>query len=280
MTVGEGQTAYGAESGRGRLDLGLHRERRVRRNTAAALVDFDNWYRATPAAQVEPVLAHCLNEVTRELVQLGPRVEFILIRLYGGWTENGTLTPLASEVAAAASVGNPFPLALQREGRIIHGEVALAHNLSIAPHVDLGDSSRRRSGPPRLRLNGTPLPAGCIEDMESCPAKILQRFTKAPTKSCPSSSCPVTAETAFVTREQKMVDTLMACDLLDLAHDDDVVAAAVVSADVDLLPPLIHARSLNRCEMMLMTNLPYWSADQIGLVRHHAIAYCGPEAPT
>jgi hypothetical protein len=90
----------------------------------------------------------------------------------------------------------------------------------------------------------------------------------------------VTAETAFVTREQKMVDTLMACDLLDLAHDQEVVAIAVVTSDLDLLPPLIHAQSLKTSRLMLMTNLPYWSPEQIALVRQYGITFQGPEVPS
>lgn len=261
-------------------DLGLHRRRTVRPNTAAALVDFDNWYRATPSAQIAPVVAHCISEVTSALLQLGTGIDYILIRLYGGWTENGTLTPLASEVAAGVAIANSFPIALRSEERIVHGEVSLARSLSIAPHVDLGDSSRRRAGPPRLRLTGTPLPLGCSSDAVTCPAKILQKFTKAPARSCPSPACPVTAETAFVTREQKMVDTLMACDLLDLAHDQEVVAIAVVTSDLDLLPPLIHAQSLKTSRLMLMTNLPYWSPEQIALVRQYGITFQGPEVPS
>ncbi len=258
-------------------DLGLRGRQRVRPNTAAALIDFDNWYQATPAAMIQPVLAQCLSEVTRELVSLGPYVEFVLVRLYGGWTENGTLTARASEIAAAIAVVDSFPMPLPAGDRIVHGEVVLAQGLYIAPHVDLGDTSRRRIGPPRLRINGAPLPVGCLEHLESCPAKILQKFTKTPSKSCPVESCPVTATTAFVTREQKMVDTLMACDLLDLTHDEDVVAIAIVTADSDLLPPAIHSRSLNRCKTLVMTNRPNWSQEHRDLLSRHGIEYRGPE---
>lgn len=188
------------------------------------------------------------------------------------------LTSLGSDVAAGAAAADPFPIAIKAQSRIVHGEVQLAHQLSIAPHVDLGDTSRRRGGPPRLRLNGSPLPSGCLESLEACPARILHKFTKSPARACPVEACPVTAETAFLTREQKMVDTLMTCDLLDLAHDEDVVALAVVTADSDLLPPLIHAQSLGRCPTMLITNLPYWTSDQISLVRSCGIEYRGPES--
>jgi hypothetical protein len=116
-----------------------------------------------------------------------------------------------------------------------------------------------------------------VEVAQACPAKILQKFTTRPTRSCPVEACPVTAFTAFTTREQKMVDTMMTCDLLDLAHDEDVIGLAVVTADSDLLPPLIHARSLGRCPAMLITNLPYWTSDHIALVRSCGIEYRGPE---
>lgn len=257
--------------------LGVHRRRRLRPGTAVALIDFDNWYRATPSASVGAVLQHCLNEVVRALVELTEDVLYVLVRIYGGWTENGVLTALGSDVAAGCAAADPFPLAIMNQSRIIHGEVQLAHQLSIAPHIHLGDTSRRRWGPSRLRLNGTPLPPGCLETMERCPARILQKFTKSPTRSCPVDACPVTAESAFLTREQKMVDTMMTCDLLDYVHDADTVAVAVVTADSDLLPPLIHARSLDRCRLLLQTNLPYWTSEQVALVRACGIDYQGPE---
>lgn len=257
--------------------LGPHRRRALRPDTAVALIDFDNWYRATPSASVEAVLRHCINEVTRELVELSDHVSYVLIRIYGGWIEGGVLTAIGSDVAAASAAADPFPVAVGDSRRIVHGELELAQRLSIAPHIDLGDTSRRRGGPPRLRINGSPLPSGCLEALDSCPARILQKFTQGPRRSCPVDSCPVTAETAFLTREQKMVDTMMTCDLLDFVNDEDVIAIAVVTADSDLLPPLLHAKSLNRGSLLLVTNLPYWNADQVSLVRSCGIEYRGPE---
>jgi hypothetical protein len=74
-----------------------------------------------------------------------------------------------------------------------------------------------------------------------------------------------------------MVDTLMTCDLLDLTHDEDVVGLAVVTADSDLLPPLVHARSLDRCPAIVITNLPFWSSEHVALMRECGIEYRGPE---
>jgi hypothetical protein len=257
--------------------LGPHRRHALRPSTAVALIDFDNWYRATPSASIDAVLPHCINEVTRELVELADEASYVLLRIYGGWFERGVLTAIGSDVAAASAAADPFPLAIGNPRRIVHGELQLVRHLSIAPHIELGDTFRRRGGPPRLRLNGSPLPQGCLEALDSCPARILQKFTKGPTRSCPVDSCPVTAETAFLTREQKMVDTMMTCDLLDYMTDSDVIAIAVVTADSDLLPPLVHARSLNGGRLLLATNLPYWNADQISLVRSCGIEYRGPE---
>jgi len=56
----------------------------------------------------------------------------------------------------------------------------------------------------------------------------------------------VTAEKAFVVHEQKMVDTMLSCDLLEGALDSAIDAAVVVSDDTDFVPPLLASAKMAR----------------------------------
>lgn len=66
---------------------------------------------------------------------------------------------------------------------------------------------------------------------------------------------------AFKCVQQKMVDTLLACDLLALSHNMTTHTIALFSEDVDLLPSLAHAkistmRSNSDCRLLLVLPRP------------------------
>lgn len=253
--------------------LGISRRPASRPNSAVAIVDLDNWHEVDASRPIDVTLREVVAEVTGKLLEVEPDVRFVSIRLYGGWTELGSFSQSASQVAAHLLAVDPFPIPL--DGRLVHGEIHLATGLSIDPTVEIGDLCRLRKGPPRIRLAGGPRPDACA-DHESCAAKALQRFTSKASRICPTEGCAVTAREAFATRQQKMVDTLMACDLLDFAHDVDVLAISVVTADTDLMPPLLHALVLGRQTILLQTNLPYWPPAQLATLRQCGLIYVGP----
>jgi hypothetical protein len=256
--------------------IGLHLRPALRPNTSVALVDLDNWHEARPGAPIATSLADIVSAVIPRLLEVAPETLFISIRLYSGWTENATFTQFASVVSSQLQFVDPFPLRVRPIGPVLHGEIVLATALSVAPGLDIGDTCRNRAGPPRMKLATIPLPVGCAEG-DACPAKALKKFTQSSSRECPVSSCSVTAGVAFSTRQQKMVDTLMACDLLDLAHDRDVVAITTVTADADLFPPLIQACLLNGARIILQTNLPHWSSSHLSTLRRCGVIYFGPE---
>lgn len=255
------------------LEIGLHVRPTSRPNTSVALVDLDNWHEADAERSIDLTLREVIPEVTARLLEVAPRTAFISVRLYGGWTERGALSQDASMVAAHIADVDPFPI--PAGSHLVHGEIHLATTLSMCPGVELGDLFRTRQGPPRLRLANRPRPAGCA-DSDGCAAKALQKFTERGSRQCPSPGCTVTAGAAFSTRQQKMVDTLMACDLLDFAHDPDVVAISVVTADTDLMPPLVQALALRRPTVVLQTNLPYWPSGQLSTLERCGLIYFGP----
>lgn len=204
------------------------------------LVDFDNAFPPGEAV-TESSLRHLLLVCVRHAIALAGTAAAIRIRLYGGWMSGGILSRRGSEVAALLAGADPFPL-VASDGTTVRGAVAMAHGIIDEPGMVLEDTYRSRGSIPRLRLRDTPLPQGCVDEPTSCPAKILTRFTKAGTRMCPANAYAVTAASAFVVHEQKMVDTLLACDLLALADDTACVAAVIVSGDTDFVPALMLAR--------------------------------------
>jgi uncharacterized LabA/DUF88 family protein len=204
------------------------------------LVDFDN---AFPPSEVitESSLRHMLLACVRRAAELAGGRADMRVRLYGGWMSGGLLSRRGSDVAALLGGADPFPL-VTADGEAVRGTVELAHGIIDEPGMVLEDTYRRRGSIPRLRLRDTPLPAGCVGEAINCPAKILARFTKAGHKQCPTDSCGVTATSAFVVHEQKMVDTLLVCDFLALIDDASCAAAMIVSGDTDFVPALMLAR--------------------------------------
>jgi uncharacterized LabA/DUF88 family protein len=211
----------------------------ARHPSALVLVDFDNLF---PSAVHESELRHVLMRLIELAAQAAPVETSVSVRLYGGWTASGTLSRRGSEVALVASQADPFPMIIRRN--FVRGSVELAQSLRSEPSLVFEDTYRRRNAPPRLRLAASP-PDGCV-DSDGCPAKILVRFTKGPGRICPADSCSVSAGSAFTVHEQKMVDTMLSCDLLQGAPDPEVAAILVVSDDTDFVPPLLAAAQLCR----------------------------------
>lgn len=208
--------------------------------TVAVLVDFDNVTRSGGLPNATE-MRHGLLEHVRTALHMDADVEWVTVRFYGGWRQADALSRSASDVLGLVALAGIFPMVIPRTLRVVRGVVGLATELLSAPRVPLGDTLRRRSGPPRVRLSQTPFPSGCALAHQDCPAKAVARFTKAAGKVCPSSTCNVTAGAAFQTNEQKMVDTLLAADLLHLVNEPHVTGVLVVSSDTDLLPPLVQA---------------------------------------
>lgn len=206
------------------------------------LIDFDNLL--PPRETVDGTsLRHTILRCVESMLVASPNLEHVDVRLYGGWREGGTLSRRGSEVAAAIQLADPFPIPLLAT-RLLRGTLELAVALHAAPSLTFEDTHRIRRRPPRLRLDSDFLATHCASaDHQQCPARALRSFTRSPTKSCPADPCGVLAEQVFVVAEQKMIDTMIAADLLDLTgHNPGYTHVAIASADTDFLPPLILAR--------------------------------------
>lgn len=222
------------------------------------LIDFDNL--VAPKDGLEPsYVRHLLVQCLRKARICAGEVQRIDVRLYGGWlSADGLLSQRGSGVAAVLPEVDPFPLVV--DGRLLRGSIELVTSLVSAPHTHFNETHRRRGSIPRIQVSGSPHPNGCGDETEVCPARILAKFTRRANSVCPAAGCALTARMAFVASEQKMVDTMIACDLLELSARVDN-AVCLVSGDSDFVPPLIQSAIRGEATMQLLVPTKWWNGE-------------------
>lgn len=198
----------------------------------AVFVDYDN------------LLGHhkssgLLAVVTRALMLLPAEVQLKRgicdVRVYGGWYEGAAVTPLAEEIVVTLQKDFPAIIRVPRgaAGAIpIQTSAELAVALLEDPSFHMFNTYRKKGKPSNLRIQ-LPSTVGCID--ASCPLPIARKLLKSGT--CPVSSCAVVADDLVYRHEQKIVDTMLACDLVYSSRTgyDYLV---LISGDDDFLPPL------------------------------------------
>ena len=219
--------------------------------TAALLVDFDNLegFRGAP----DPGrFSFVLSEILTAYLQSLNAVEQLLVRLYGGWNQEGNLTQRASQVAQLVAEADPFPLV--RDEGLVAGLIELAVGPFDRPGLALPNTFRRRRGAVRLRRDPSFSHPTCAND-SLCGARQLAKWTSGATKICPTEACTATSAEAFFVSEQKMVDTLLSVDLLEMLYFGGFASVGLVSDDSDFLPPMMNvARRLGTGRASLLTS--------------------------
>jgi hypothetical protein len=236
---------------------------------AALLVDFDNCVRRGQqdlASQLRAWLTHTVGTI----VSADAHLDHVLVRLYGGWMQGGVLSRAGSEVAGALPQADPFP-SRRPDGRVMSGTVELALGLAESPGRVFDDTVRRKNSAPRLRRDREGLNGKCHDDTATCSIKMIARFTAATHRLCPTPSCGVTSGEAFLIQEQKMVDTMMTCDVLYLSQDPTLVATYVATDDTDLLPPLIAAATRRSGSATLISPHGFFSDAQIEFLQDSSV---------
>jgi hypothetical protein len=226
-------------------------------NSLVVLVDFDNFYprRLEQGDNSDSGwLGHEISRMVTEALHFSPLSQIIRIRFYGGWMERGVLTRGGSMLQQTINAMNPFPIPNRAKNSMLRGEIMLATRLLHLPLIEWEDTYRSRAGPPRLRLAHSTYPEGCAGASDTCPVRTLQHFTRKKGKGCPVPGCTVTNDNAFMVVEQKMVDTMIACDLLALCQYLDVGGVMVLSDDSDLLPPMAMGAAISKKRLMLVNS--------------------------
>jgi hypothetical protein len=193
------------------------------------LVDYDNF----ESIDKERGVTYCIHTV---LQAIGPSAfdpnEAVFVRLYGGWYEGATLSRNAQDLTA--QIAGVFPNAINVQTEVgscsLRVSVQLARSLLVDPGNDLLHTFRPRGYPGGLSVAALPFD-GCVQPA-ACPVAPISRFLTD--RCCPQPACSVHPKKAITRAEQKLVDTMLTADLVDLALQGEKVA--VVSSDDDVWP--------------------------------------------
>jgi hypothetical protein len=111
-------------------------------------------------------------------------------------------------------------------------QASLAFSLLVEPGHHLLDTYRRKRVPYNVR-SVDPATLGC--SVEDCPLSVIPRLWK--THECPAAGCSFQLHDVLFRNEQKLVDTMLTCDVIHAVgqFNDWIV---VVSGDDDLLPAI------------------------------------------
>lgn len=128
----------------------------------------------------------------------------------------------------------PFPNVY--EGRSIVGKIDFVEQMY---GIDFSWRNTYREKPgPRLIIKKDVQRPHCPNNKDKCPVELLAKFTKKKEKVCQVDGCNVNNMSIFSQYGQKMVDTMMACDILTYGEEEDTEAIYVLTDDVDLFPSM------------------------------------------
>jgi len=213
------------------------REKHIPNGAGIGIVDFDNVLGDFFDVNNSELLISSINTLLRIVHDSCPS-DYYVLRLYSGWMQNGNYTNKASTVLQTIGSAGFFPNVI--DGKIIQGEIQLASSLNSIDDLIWGDTYVRRRGLPHLRIETETLAQHCNQENDGCPAKLLRKFSKTPNKKCFVDGCSVINSQAFVVGAQKMVDTMMATDIVDYCHNQNVEKVCIFSDDTDLMPPIMR----------------------------------------
>jgi uncharacterized LabA/DUF88 family protein len=207
--------------------------------TIVIIIDFDNFF----GSDISKISVEHLEFSFKELVSLCEKefIEFsnIQIRLYGGWYKETELTKQASGIQQLLRNISVFPKIISN--RVVNGEIELAVSLHIKPDFIWGYTYKETEGVRRIRLNHECIDSVCSENKNTCPKFLLYKFTDKKDRSCHVDKCMNLQKNVFKGAEQKMVDTLIACDIISTSSDENITGILVISDDQDHLPSLALA---------------------------------------
>ena len=199
----------------------------------AVFIDYDN---LLPNHKMDGIL----GVVTKALCQIPviastPRIRCD-VRVYGGWYEGTQITRKAQDVTVEVQRDFPSLIRLSAPGGAVPIVVSVSAELAVAllqePGHHLFNTYRRKGKPSNLRVE-TPQDVGCTDP--DCILPLMAKLLKS--GKCPKQECNEGGRNLVYRHEQKIVDTMLSCDLIHAASTpyDKLI---LISGDDDFLPPL------------------------------------------
>ncbi len=206
------------------------------KSTSIVIIDFDNFFKIKESS-FDRSFNFIIKEIIKDIVHEAVSGHDIRIRLYGGWYTNSIFSDSASVLAKKLSDVNIFPYIKGKKK--ISGSITIASTLLDIPNYVWDNTYKEKSGIKNLRVNKSLMSETCSQNSHMCPPKMITKFTRKHNKECPVENCSNTHGEIFIGMEQKMVDTMMVCDIMSCIDEDLVKEVVVASNDTDLLPSLL-----------------------------------------
>lgn len=241
---------------------------------AVILVDFDNVFYGDELSstkvqyRLELFISECLAKV--------PEFELLEVRLYGGWKTSTGFTQRADTVRGYLDRLNSqlFPR-IYNKRRVLGKVIVVTSQYGV--DVEWDNTMQEKHGRHMLKVK-TEGDCVCHEDSTRCPLHLIANATRGARVSCPNDGCEYIDVTQLIRMEQKMVDTMMTCDILEFVHEPECRAIEVVSDDVDLHPALALAGSKYSSEtgvrLILLVRNQLKSQKYANLLNPHHVLIC------
>lgn len=226
-----------------------------------AFVDFDNLAQRNRSADgLERVFSYIFGS---EDFNLGAPVISCEVRIYGGWYQENGLTKAAQLLSA--QLEGKFPLSLRaRGGELIKLTAAMAYSMSQDPTTHMLDTYRQKGVPSNLRCNA-PGNSGCSQ--KACMFSNLPDLIKK--KRCPAINCDIEIGRILYRGEQKIVDTMLACDVVHDVSLGSYAAFIIISGDDDMIPPIRSALLKGGKVIHVVSKLPIKRLNSLGSFRNY-----------
>jgi uncharacterized LabA/DUF88 family protein len=162
----------------------------------------------------------------------------INLRLYGGWYEGRSLSRRAQLLGAEIAQSFPTVQTIGEKGVNMSLRIAaqLATALLVDPKTEILNTYRLYAAPPNLSVRSAPW-AGCFVP-SACALSVLRAFFDR--SECTHSSCSITPAEILVRSEQKLVDSMLTVDMMNVAQTKGE-SFAIVSSDDDMWPGIRSA---------------------------------------
>jgi hypothetical protein len=193
------------------------------------LVDYDN----LPQRLVTPSLVSLATAIDTAVCRVIPGTTEMNIRLYGGWYATNGLSRKGTLLAQEISANFPIIRSGSGGGTRRHIHCSIAASLVAAHALVLHATLRTRRGVRKVRCPTHP--ANCA-DPSTCTVGAVLGWA---TGQCPNPTCTITSRDAFLFDEQKLVDTLLCCDLITLTQSNTPQSVILLSEDDDFIPALL-----------------------------------------
>lgn len=207
------------------------------------LIDFDNWFTKRDLNlysaeeiqfEFQEIISSSIN-----INELSTNDE-VELRLYSGWYQESILSQKASILLKNMPQIRLFPI-ITTDNKIIKGNVLIVDTLAQVPNFVWRNTLKEKKGLSYIRIDNDKLNNICSGNRENCPPQILKRISKNKKHECRVEGCNSLNQDLFIKTEQKMVDTMIACDIISYSMEDNISKIVIVSDDIDHFPALAVA---------------------------------------